>query len=44
MQLPMIPENELQRVAALRALNVLDTDAEERFDRITRLTRRIFSL
>lgn len=44
MQLPPIPENELQRLATLRALNVLDTDAEERFDRITRLTRRIFSL
>ncbi|MCS6204399.1 GGDEF domain-containing protein [Shewanella baltica] len=44
MQLPTIPENELQRLATLRALNVLDTDAEERFDRITRLTRRIFSL
>ncbi|PIW61990.1 sensor domain-containing diguanylate cyclase [Shewanella sp. CG12_big_fil_rev_8_21_14_0_65_47_15] len=44
MQLPPIPENELQRLATLRSLNVLDTDAEERFDRITRLTRRIFSL
>lgn len=44
MQLPPVPENELQRLATLRALNVLDTDAEERFDRITRLTRRIFSL
>lgn len=44
MELPPIPENELQRLATLRALNVLDTDAEERFDRITRLTRRIFSL
>ncbi|MFB2648531.1 GGDEF domain-containing protein [Shewanella mangrovisoli] len=44
MQLPPIPENELQRLVTLRALNVLDTDAEERFDRITRLTRRIFSL
>ncbi|WP_088211008.1 GGDEF domain-containing protein [Shewanella sp. Shew256] len=44
MQLPPIPENELQRLATLRALNVLDTDVEERFDRITRLTRRIFSL
>ncbi|MGL5667749.1 MAG: diguanylate cyclase domain-containing protein [Shewanella sp.] len=44
MQLPPVPENELQRLATLRALNVLDTDAEERFDRITRLTRRIFTL
>lgn len=43
MQLPIIPDNELQRLAKLRTLNVLDTDAEERFDRVTRLTRRIFS-
>lgn len=44
MQLPPIPDNELQRLATLGSLNVLDTDAEERFDRITRLARRIFSL
>lgn len=44
MLLPPIPDNELQRLAALRALNVLDSDAEERFDRITRLSRRIFSV
>jgi len=44
MQLPPIPDNELQRLSTLKALNILDTDAEERFDRITRLTRRIFAL
>ena len=44
MILPIIPDNELQRLAKLRALNVLDTDTEERFDRVTRLTRRIFSV
>jgi diguanylate cyclase (GGDEF)-like protein len=44
MQLPQIPNNELQRLVTLRALNVLDSKAEERFDRITRLTQRIFNL
>jgi PAS domain S-box-containing protein len=31
--------HEADRLAALRALNILDTPAEERFDRLTRLTR-----
>ncbi len=31
------PTNEAQRLATLRALNILDTPAEERFDRLTRL-------
>jgi diguanylate cyclase (GGDEF)-like protein len=35
------PEEE-RRLAALHALNILDTDREERFDRITRLAQRIF--
>lgn len=33
---PLIPENEEQRIATLQSLNVLDTESEERFDRITR--------
>ena len=33
---------EARRLAALHALNILDTDPEERFDRITRLAQRIF--
>ncbi len=37
-----IPENEAQRMDALRSLNVLFTPAEERFDRITRLAIKIF--
>ncbi|MBK5256427.1 MAG: GAF domain-containing protein, partial [Vicinamibacteria bacterium] len=32
-----LPVNETKRLAALRALAILDTPAEERFDRITRL-------
>ncbi len=31
------PLNETQRLSALRALSILDTDKEERFDRLTRL-------
>ncbi len=36
------PPDEERRVAALHALNLLDTDPEERFDRITRLAQRVF--
>lgn len=35
------PKNESERLAALRALQILDTPSEERFDRITELTRQI---
>jgi signal transduction histidine kinase/CheY-like chemotaxis protein len=39
-----IPPGEAQRLAALHALNLLDTPPEERFDRITRLARRLFDV
>jgi PAS domain S-box-containing protein len=39
-----IPANEAQRLAALRALAILDTPAEERFDRITRTAQRVFNV
>ena len=39
-----IPDNEAQRLAALRALEILDTAPEERFDRITRLAQRMFDV
>ena len=38
------PANEAQRLAALRGLALLDTPAEERFDRITRLAARLFDV
>lgn len=41
MQTPPRPENEQQRLHSLRALDILDTDAEERFDRLTRLARMV---
>ncbi len=39
---PPIPVNERQRLKALRDLKILDTPPEERFDRVTRLARRVF--
>jgi diguanylate cyclase (GGDEF)-like protein len=39
---PGIPLNETVRLASLKSLNVLDTPAEERFDRVTRMARRMF--
>jgi PAS domain S-box-containing protein len=39
-----LPANEAQRLEALRALNLLDTPPEERFDRITRLAARVLGV
>ncbi len=39
-----LPANETQRLDALRALNLLDTAPEERFDRITRLAARVLGV
>lgn len=39
---PPVPVDELLRLETLRNLKILDTDPEERFDRVTRLARRIF--
>lgn len=39
-----VPRNEAARLHALRALELLDTPAEERFDRITRLAARMFNV
>jgi diguanylate cyclase (GGDEF)-like protein len=39
-----IPINEPVRIATLRTLKLLDTPAEERFDRLTRLARRLFDV
>ncbi|MGK2947854.1 MAG: diguanylate cyclase [Acidimicrobiales bacterium] len=41
---PPIPDDDPQRVASLRALDLLDTPPEERFDRITRLAQRLFGV
>ncbi|MDC6127953.1 sensor domain-containing diguanylate cyclase, partial [Burkholderia gladioli] len=39
-----LPADEASRLAKLRSLQLLDTPDEERFDRITRLARRIFDV
>jgi diguanylate cyclase (GGDEF)-like protein len=41
---PPIPADEDARRATLRVLQILDTDPDERFDRITRMARRIFQV
>ncbi|MEO1007247.1 MAG: GAF domain-containing SpoIIE family protein phosphatase [Planctomycetota bacterium] len=41
---PATPTNEAERLAELRALQLLDTPPEERFDRIVRLASRMFDL
>ncbi|NNE63200.1 MAG: sensor domain-containing diguanylate cyclase [Gammaproteobacteria bacterium] len=41
---PQIPENEAERLHALRTLQLLDTSHEERFDRVTRMAKRMFGV
>ncbi len=44
MKAPDLPQNELIRLKTLKSLNVLDTAAEERFDRLTRMAKRLFGV
>ncbi|HEY9100127.1 MAG TPA: sensor domain-containing diguanylate cyclase [Thiobacillus sp.] len=44
MKKPEIPSNEQERIETLRSLNVLDTLPEERFDRLTRVAKRMFDV
>ena len=44
MKKPEIPENEEVRLKALKSLNILDTGKEERFDRFTRIAKRMFNV
>jgi diguanylate cyclase (GGDEF)-like protein len=41
---PTIPSNEAERIHALRTLQILDTSHEERFDRVTRMAKRMFGV
>jgi diguanylate cyclase (GGDEF)-like protein len=41
---PPLPVNEAERLAALRKLDVLDTPAEDRFDRLTRVAKTLFEV
>lgn len=44
MKLPPVPDNESERLGALRALLLLDTPPEERFDRIVHFAAREFDV
>lgn len=44
MQKPAHPSNEASRIALLRSLNILDTPPDARFDRLTRLAKRLFDV
>jgi len=41
---PDIPQNEKNRIEVLRSLNILDTQPDERFDRLTRMAKRLFGV
>jgi diguanylate cyclase (GGDEF)-like protein len=41
---PAKPAHESERVHTLRSLNILDSAPEERFDRLTRVARRLFDV
>ena len=44
MKPPQIPDDEQVRLNQLRALAILDTPPEERFDRVTRMAKRLFGV
>lgn len=41
---PTLPLDETQRLMSLHSLKILDSPAEERYDRITRMAKRLFSV
>lgn len=41
---PELPANEAERLHALSTLKILDTSHEERFDRVTRMAKRMFGV
>lgn len=44
MKKPDIPDDEPARIDSLRSLAILDTPPEERFDRLTRMAKRLFGV
>jgi diguanylate cyclase (GGDEF)-like protein len=44
MKVPAAPSNEESRLQCLRSINILDTPPEERFDRYTRLAKRVLDV
>ncbi|GAA59853.1 hypothetical protein P20652_1717 [Pseudoalteromonas sp. BSi20652] len=41
---PKILNNEAERLHVFRAFKILDTSHEERFDRVTRIAKRMFNV
>ena len=41
---PVIPENETERLKDLYALELRQSEAEDRFDRVTRLAAKVFDV
>lgn len=44
LNLPVPPHNEAMRLEVLNSLNLIDAAPEERFDRVTRLAKRLFNV
>ena len=44
MKLASIPHNEAERILAVHSLGLLDTEPEERFDRVTRIIKLVFNI
>lgn len=44
METPAIPHDEKSRLATLKSLDMLDSVPEERFDRLTRMAKRLFDV
>lgn len=44
MKIPALPQDEHVRIETLRSLSILDTLPEERFDRLTRMAKRLFGV
>jgi diguanylate cyclase (GGDEF)-like protein len=44
MSAPAKPANEAERLAELRSLGILDSDSQERFNRVTRLAQRLLNV
>jgi class 3 adenylate cyclase len=44
LKIPDIPQDEPCRLETLRSLDILDTSPEERFDRLTRMAKRMFGV
>lgn len=44
MQSAAIPDDDSRRLETLRSLNILDSQPEERFDRLTRLAMHVFDV